>query len=215
MVPKNLSLRLRIRYTHSQDTMLRNQKYGKLSSPSRMHVQSIDGSSVYLSSSPLIDFPFNMRSMDGRFEPKNTIYLSYTHLNALKQTLRSMRRGFVMHDLFYLTNGSLQINEEIAEKEKQLVPIKGLLIGMQYCIIREMTGNNEYSSYEGIRIINPTSQTIGELTVDELDAFIDILDSMKIGVLSIVATQLGLELIKTPNDVLRALNIPREQIVSS
>jgi len=215
MVPKNLTLKLRIRFTHNQDTILRNQKFGKVVSPSRVHIQSIDGQSLYLSSSPLIDYPFNMRSMDGRFDSKTTVYLSHTHLNALKQTLRSMQRGFSRQDLFYLVNNQLQINEDIVKREKQLLPIRGSIIEIMYCIIREMTGNNEYSIYEGIRMINPSNNTIAELTVDELAAFIDILDSIKPAQISMQATQMALGLSTMKPDTVYGLNIPREQIVSS
>lgn len=215
MVPKNLSLKLRIRFVHNQDTILKNQKFGKMVSPSRMHVQSIDGKSYYLSNSPLIDFPFNMKTMEGKFDSKTTMYLSHVHTNALKSTLKAMLRGMMRQDLFYLVNNALQINEEISEREKQVLPIRGVIIELRYGIIREMTGNNEYSAYEGIRIINQTNQTMAELTVDEISSFIDILDSLKPAQLAIAATQLGLDLIKTPNEIFNALHIPREQIVSS
>lgn len=180
-----------------------------------MHVQSMDGKSIYMSSSPLIDFPFNMRNMEGKFDPKTTMYLAHVHINAFKQTLKSMLRGFSRTDLFYFVNNNLQINEDIVENTKQMVPLRGMLLEIRYCIIREITGNNEYSIYEGVRLINQPLQTMAELTVDELDSFIDILDSIKPAQLIVSATQLGVDLIKTPNEVLNALHIPREQIISS
>ena len=214
MIPKNLTLKLRIRFTHSQDTLLKTQKYGRQGSPSRMHIQSVDGKSLYLSSSPIIDFPFNMKNMEGKFDSKTTMYLSHLHINALKQSLRSMLINISMRDLFFYMNNQLHINEEMVQKTKQLVPMRGVLIELQYCVVREMTGNNEYSSYEGVRIINPNLRTIAELTVDELDSFIDILDSIKIAPLSVMATTLGINLLSMKEDEINNLFIPRNQIVS-
>lgn len=215
MMPKNVTLKLRIRFTHSQDTILRNQKYGRtMLSPSRMYVQTVDGNSLYLTSSPVIDFPFNMKNMDGKFDSKTTMYLSHLHMNSLKQTLRSMLQGIHMRDLFFFMNNQLHINEEIAQNSRQFLPIRGVMLEFQYCIIREMTGNNEYSSYEGIRIINPSLRTIAELTVDELDGLIDTLDSINIGQLIVSATTLGLNLIKLDSKELNDLFIPRQQLIS-
>lgn len=214
MLPRNISLKLRIRYTHTQDTLLRNQKFGKQVSPSRMHIQSVDGQSLYLSSSPLIDFPFNMKNMEGKFDSRTTMYLSQLHINALKQTLRSMLIGITRQDLFYYMNNQLFLNEELAQREKQMVPIKGMLLEIQYCIVRELSGNNEYSVYEGVRLVNKSMQTVAELTVDELDSVIDILDSIKMGEIILMATKLGLDLVNMSNESMHALNIPRQQIVT-
>ena len=88
------------------------------------------------------------------------------------------------------------MDQSIANRDVQVLPMKGMLFEMYYCIIREpsQTGNG-ISVYEGIRIINRQLNTISELTVDELSLFISILDSINITDILMTATQIGLNLI--------------------
>ncbi len=212
-VPKNVSLKLRIRFTHSTDTLIKNAKYGKINSPSRMSVNQIGDGNIYLSSSPQIDFPFNLKSFDGKFEPNKTIYLAPVHINALKQTLIFMRNSLMDKDLFYLMNNNLCIDEAIAKKHAQAIPLKGILFDIHHCLIREPIygKQNEFSIYEGVRIINQQLQVVAEMTVDELDGFIHTLDTINITDLMIQATQLGIALLQIPENFLNEMNIPLNQ----
>lgn len=212
-VPKNVLLKLRIRFTHSSDALLKNAKYGKLISPSRMSVNQMGPDNIYLSSSPQIDFPFNLRSFDGKFDATKTIYLAPVHINALKQTLIFMRNSFTDKDLFYLMNNNLCIDESICKKYAQAIPLRGIMFDIHHCLIREPIygKQNEYSIYEGVRIINQELQVVAEMTVDELDGFIHTLDTINITDLMMQATQLGISLLQISHDFLNEMNIPLNQ----
>lgn len=163
----------------------------------------------------MIDFPFNMKSMDGKFDSRTMMYLTHLHIHALKQSLRNILVGIANPNLFYYNNGVLCMDEQLAKSKRQALPIRGMIIEMEYCIVKDIIGNNEYSSYEGIRIINRQMQTMAELTIDELDSFINLLDSIHIVDISMMATKLGLDLIKMPPEMINAMLVPRQQIINS
>ena len=204
-IPKHISLKIRIIYTHTQDIALKQQKYGRISSTSRIQINSIDGESLYLTSSPLIDFPLNMKNVEGYFDPRTTVYLSYMHIQVLKQALQHMFYKMSEQGLYYYINGMLNIDESKAHRLKELFPVRGMTVEVQHCVVKDISVANEYTLYEGVRIINRTNQSISELTIDELSGFINTLNSINIGDLSVLATQLGLSLLTMPTNTIESL----------
>lgn len=187
-----------------------SQKFGKMQYPSKIIVQnSMNNDGVYLSSSPVIDFPFNMKTMEKRFEAKNMMYLTPLHLYMLKQSLKRKIREITMPGLYYYMNGILNIDKSKVENQQDLIPIKGVLLELQFCVIQESTGGNNFSYYEGVRIFNRANQTFAELTLDELGCFVTLLDGINISQLSVLATQCGLQLLTVPDVIYQALNISK------
>ena len=105
------------------------------------------------------------------------------------------------------------VNEAKVKKLTQIIPLRGILFELCHCIIREPIygKQNEFSTYEGVRIINHQLQVVAEMTVDELDGFIHTLDTINITDIMIQATQLGISLLQIPENFLNEMNIPLNQ----
>ena len=90
------------------------------------------------------------------------------------------------------------------------------LVAVEAIKFEEIKTKNFIKFLENIKVEGKTMVVCSEaeLTVDELDSVIDILDSIKMGEIILMATKLGLDLVNMPNESMYALNIPRQQIVT-